>query len=65
MRRSWELSRGQFWRLFGITLLTVLVTSVGSQFLAIPFGIVSGVGTVIWPDTLVGVLVGLLAPDSP
>lgn len=63
MRRSWELSSGQFWRLFGITLLTLLVTSVGSQFLTIPFGILSGVGTVIWPDTLLGVLISLLAQN--
>lgn len=63
MRRSWELSRGQFWRLFGITLLTLLVTSIGAQFLSFPFAIVSGAASAIWPDTLIGVLVGLLAQN--
>lgn len=63
MRRSWELTRGQFWRVFGITLLTGLVAGVAGQFLTVPFGIVGGVAAAVWPDTLMGVLVALLAQN--
>ncbi|MFL6021830.1 MAG: hypothetical protein ACJ72O_00680, partial [Marmoricola sp.] len=63
MRRSWDLSRGQFWRIFGIALLTWLVTTIAGQFIAVPFAIIGGVGGAIWPDTLVGVLVLLLSTN--
>ena len=63
MGRSWALTRGQFWRVFGIVLLTLLVTSVASQILSFPFGLLSVVATLIWPDTLAGILVGLLAQN--
>lgn len=36
IRRSWELSRGSSWRLFGILLLTALVVGVASDVLEIP-----------------------------
>jgi hypothetical protein len=61
MRRSWQLSKDQFWRLFGIALLTALVAGVAGSFLTLPFQIIAGIGPAIWPDTLLGVLVGLLA----
>ena len=38
-RRAAELSRGQFWRLLGIYLLTNLITSFVGQVIAIPFAI--------------------------
>jgi hypothetical protein len=63
MRRSWELSRGQFWRIFGTVLLTGLVTGIAGQFLQLPFGILSAVASAIWPDTLTGVLVGVMAQN--
>jgi hypothetical protein len=43
LRRSWNLTRGTFWRLFGILLLTGLVVGLASVILRIPFLIVSGV----------------------
>lgn len=61
MRRSWQLSSQQFWRVFGIALLTGIVTSVAGSFVTFPFQIVAGIGPAIWPDTLLGVLVALLA----
>ncbi|RNL81030.1 hypothetical protein [Nocardioides marmorisolisilvae] len=61
MARSWRLSSGQFWRLFGITLLTSIVAGVAGSFVTFPFQIVAGIGPAIWPDTLLGVLVGILA----
>lgn len=51
--RAWELSRGTFWRLFGITLLTMVVTSFAGNFVALPFAML-GVGAgLIWEDPLV------------
>lgn len=43
LRRAAQLSHGQFWRLFGIYLLTNLITSFVGQVIAIPFSIL-GVG---------------------
>jgi hypothetical protein len=37
--RGYRLTRRQFWRTFGIGLLTVVITSVAAQVLAIPFAI--------------------------
>ncbi len=37
IRRSWQLSHGSFWRLFGILLLTGLVVGVAGYVLSIPF----------------------------
>jgi hypothetical protein len=38
--RGWSLTRKQFWRTFGIALLTVLVVGIASNFIGIPIGIV-------------------------
>jgi hypothetical protein len=48
--RTWQLTRGQFWRIFGIALLTVLITGTAGQILGFPFGIAAGVGGAIAPD---------------
>ncbi|MFK8910994.1 glycerophosphoryl diester phosphodiesterase membrane domain-containing protein, partial [Streptomyces sp. YS-3] len=37
LRRSAKLVRGAWWRIFGITLLTILLTSIVSMIIAIPF----------------------------
>jgi hypothetical protein len=42
IKRSFELSQGSFWRLFGIRLLTGFIVSVASLVLSIPFTIASG-----------------------
>lgn len=41
MRRGFQLTRGQFWRILGTALLTVLVTWFANQLLSTPFGIVA------------------------
>jgi hypothetical protein len=41
IRRSWELSRGSSWRLFGILLLTDIVVVVASDVLEIPIFIIN------------------------
>jgi hypothetical protein len=43
IKRSWRLTVGSFWRLFGIFLLTWVVVLVCSAVLSIPFGIASAV----------------------
>jgi hypothetical protein len=40
IRRSWHLTRGSFWRLFGIRWLADLVAGVASYVLTIPFLII-------------------------
>jgi len=41
VKRSFELTRGSYWRLFGIELVTWFIVIVASYVLAIPFAIVS------------------------
>jgi hypothetical protein len=41
--RGFRLTRRQFWRTFGIALLTVVVVIIASNFIAIPIGIVGQV----------------------
>jgi hypothetical protein len=41
--RGFRLSRRQFWRIFGIALLTLLITGVASQVLATPLGLIGQV----------------------
>ncbi len=51
MRRATSLSRQQFWRLFGIALLTNLVVGLASQVIAIPLSIVGAVSGVLLEGT--------------
>ena len=44
LRRGFALTRKQFWRTFGIGLLTLLVGGVAGYVLTVPFGIVGQVG---------------------
>lgn len=49
LARSWRLTRGNWWRIFGIVLLAGLLTSVVSTILSIPFSLVSFVPPLIAP----------------
>ncbi|MEP7089660.1 MAG: hypothetical protein ABI776_06070 [Nocardioidaceae bacterium] len=51
VRRAGMLSRGQFWRLFGIQLLTFLVVGVVSQVIAVPLGLLGASGPFLFPGT--------------
>ena len=42
--RGFRLSRRQFWRIFGIALLTVVITGVASQVLSVPVSMIGQVG---------------------
>ena len=44
--RAGRLSRQQWWRLFGIMLLTTIVVGLVAQILGIPFALVGGIGSV-------------------
>jgi hypothetical protein len=44
--RGFRLSRQQFWRIFGIALLTVVITVVASQVLATPLALIGQVAVV-------------------
>ena len=43
-------TKGQFWRILGIGLLTLLITSFAGQIFGFPFGIVAGVGGAVAPE---------------
>ncbi|MGL5909111.1 MAG: hypothetical protein ACRCZP_03855 [Phycicoccus sp.] len=43
--RSWRLTSGsQFWRIFGIRLLTVILVSIAAQVVALPIGLIGVFG---------------------
>jgi hypothetical protein len=51
LRRAGQLSRGQFWRIFGILLLTALVVGLVGQVLSIPLALVGVTGPLLLPGT--------------
>jgi hypothetical protein len=55
--RGHQLTRRQFWRTFGIALLTVLITSVAGGILSFPFSLVGGVGGAVFPHQQLLILV--------
>ena len=40
LRRGFQLTRGQFWRTFGIALLTVVIAQIAGSMLAMPVSVV-------------------------
>ena len=56
--RGFALTRKQFWRTFGIALLTLLVVGIASNFIGIPIGVIGQVlGVAIGPQYALLVLV--------
>ena len=57
--RAWRLTRGSFWRLFGIALLVSVLVSVLTQIIAVPFTLiaeaVTGGVTSFWAVVIVSV----------
>ena len=43
LKRGWGLSRGGFWRLLGIWLLTQVVVGIVTQIVTLPFALLAGV----------------------
>jgi hypothetical protein len=58
--RAGRLSRGQWWRIFGILLLTGLVIGVVGQVFAVPLGVVGAAAPMLFPGTA-GALVLVLS----
>ncbi len=73
IKRSWQLSRGSFWRLFGILALTGIIVIVAASVLAIPFsllgaavgggsgGLFSAAGTTSVASLIIGAIGSILA----
>lgn len=51
MLRARSLSRGQFWRLFGVYLLTVLAATLAGYVVGLPAGVVGVAGAALFPGT--------------
>ncbi|WP_045729758.1 glycerophosphoryl diester phosphodiesterase membrane domain-containing protein [Pseudarthrobacter chlorophenolicus] len=50
LRRSWQLTRGNWWRIFGMTLVVSLLVGVISQVVMIPVSLLTSfLGTVVSP----------------
>jgi hypothetical protein len=50
LRRSWHLTRHNWWRIFGITLVVWLLTGIISQIVLVPISLVSaGLASVVSP----------------
>jgi len=45
IKRSFDLSRGSWWRLFGIELLTWIIVGITSSVLSLPFTVVGGLAS--------------------
>ena len=58
--RGYRLTRRQFWRTFGIGLLTVVITAVAAQIITVPFSIVGGVGSIAVSDPEAALLLTLV-----
>ncbi|MGN6445331.1 hypothetical protein [Amnibacterium sp.] len=63
--RSWRITRGAFWRTFGLVALVYLMISVAGQIVSLPFSIIGGaISGLLFPnagnDLSSTVLVGLI-----
>ncbi|WP_425956356.1 glycerophosphoryl diester phosphodiesterase membrane domain-containing protein [Xylanimonas sp. McL0601] len=57
VRRAWVLTRGSFWRVFGIYLLASFIVGVIAQVIAVPLSLVGGIATVAGGSATASVLV--------
>ena len=56
--RGFRLTRRQFWRTFGIALLTILIASIAGYMLAFPVSLIGQVFTIATPEYATLLLVG-------
>ena len=56
LRRAYRLTAQQFWRTFGIYLLTTLVVGVAASMLAMPFSIAAVVGGILVSESWAGLV---------
>lgn len=58
LRRGYQLTTGQFWRTFGIGLLTVVIASIAGNILAFPIGLLGNFVVLAIPDyALLGLVI--------
>jgi len=50
VRRSWRLTRSQFWRVLGISLLAAVVVGIASFVLGLPLSLVTQLGVLAVPE---------------
>lgn len=67
--RTWRLTAGQFWRVLGIGLLTVLITGVAGSILSTPFAFGSQIGAALVPQYFfliltIGQAIGLVLQNA-
>ena len=74
LRRSWQLTRGNWWRILGVTLVVGLIVGVLTQIILIPVNLLgSGIGATVFAQggegesqavrimvTVIGAVVGAL-----
>ena len=60
LRRSWALTSRQFWRTFGIALLTAVITQIAGGMLAVPFSIAGLVGSLATSNVEVALMIGVV-----
>ena len=63
LRRGFRLTRRQFWRTFGIALLTLLIAQVAGSMLAMPFSIL-GQGIVMGAGSMRFAMLGLVLANA-
>jgi hypothetical protein len=56
LRRAGDLSRGQFWRILGITLLAQMVAGFASSLLSMPFSLGGMFAGLVVPETAAGLV---------
>ena len=61
LRRSWELTRGRVWPIFGTFLLVLLMAGVAAALLTVPFQLVAQSGTSLGTVWLISALGGAFA----
>ena len=58
-RRAWKLTRGTFWRVLGIYLLTSIILGFVGQVVAVPIGLVMGLFMVMQSGTGLAISLGI------
>ncbi len=56
LRRAGALSRQQFWRIFGIMLLTQIIAGIASSLLSMPFSLAGTFGFLLVPEEWAGLV---------
>ena len=59
--RSWALTSRQFWRTFGIALLTLVITQIAASLIGIPFAIIGSFGPLATGNGELGLMIMIVA----